>query len=200
MVQSILSRPEFAPRGDNRGLMARLGDWLAWAARGIVEALSNLPHWVAWLILIWLLLTLLAIGGHLIYVIYTAARGVRPARPDRRGSSTSATNRPAVEAIDFDDAYRHAQARLADRDWLGATRYLYVAAILWLDRSGGVRFRKGKSNHDYASELRGRPEQSPFLEMTRQFEYSVYGHRAPGADSCAQMRELLDRLRRGHAD
>lgn len=198
-VAEILSRAEFAPRQDSRGLLARLADWLGWVIRGLVDALSDLPRWVVWLILIWMVLTLLAIAGHLIYVVFSASRGVRPAPGPGRGSSPGASSRAGVQAIDFDDAYRSAEARLAGGDWLGATRYLYVAAILWLDRTGGVRFRKGKSNHDYAAELRGRPELAPFLEMTRQFEYAVYGRRSPGVDSCAQMREMLDRLRRGHA-
>jgi hypothetical protein len=84
-------------------------------------------------------------------------------------------------------------------DWSAATRYLYVAAILWLDRQGSVAFRRSKTNRDYLQELRAQDRlRGLFVRLTGSFEPVAYGGRpatmATGHDMAAALEGLIHEL------
>ena len=67
-------------------------------------------------------------------------------------------------------------------------RYLYVTAILLLDRAGLVRIRPGKTNHDYVRELAPQTKcRAPFELLTRCFETSIYGRQPADRAICDKM-------------
>jgi hypothetical protein len=100
-----------------------------------------------------------------------------------------------VRDLDPDRVYAEAHRRLAQGDWSGAVRFLYVAAILRLDRVGFVRLRQSKTNHDYVRELAARPDcRGPFEVLTRCFETTVYGGRAADEAACREMTAQMDTL------
>ena len=85
-----------------------------------------------------------------------------------------------VAGVDFDAVIAEARRLLAAGDWPAATRYFYVAAILWLDRQGWIAFKKSKTNRDYIDELAPRARvQGSFRRLTADFEPIVYGGRPP---------------------
>ena len=85
-----------------------------------------------------------------------------------------------IKELDFDAVIAEARRLLAAGDWPAATRYFYVAAILWLDRQGWIAFKKSKTNRDYIDELAPRARvQGSFRRLTADFEPIVYGGRPP---------------------
>ena len=106
-----------------------------------------------------MLLTLAAILGHLIYVLVKLVG----APLQGSGGGRSAGGRPqdllGIRDLDFDAVYAQAGRLVGAGDWAAATRYLYVAAILWLDRQGRIAFRSSKTNRDYLQELQPAAQQ-----------------------------------------
>jgi Domain of unknown function (DUF4129) len=191
-VAEVLSSEEFAER-DQTTWLSRASSWVLETLSELPKLLGMLPSWLGVVLLIWMLLTLLAILVHLAYVVTGLIRG-------RDSSHSAANNAAAVELfgtrdMDADTAYAEARRRLAERDWTEAVRFFYVASILLLDRAGFVRLRQGKTNHDYLHELASEPKyRAPFEVLTRCFESSVYGHRPADESMCGQMAEQVDAL------
>lgn len=195
-VGRILASREFAPRAaQQRSWWRRFADWLAQRMDGVRSWLGNLSTGWFWALLIWLLLALLAILAHLIYTIVKlfggGAAGGRAG--DRRLASTA---RLTTRELGFEAAFASAQERFRAGDWSAAIRNLYVAAILWLDRRGVIRYEESKTNRDYVLELAADPRrQSRFRALTDRFELTVYGGRPADARVCGEMLELVSAWR-----
>ena len=123
-----------------------------------------------------MLLTLAAILAHLIYTLVMLLRGTSsPLRSNPKGGRI-AGELLGIKDLDFDTVLAEARRLLAAGDWPAATRYFYVAAILWLDRQGWIVFKKSKTNRDYIDELASRARiQGSFRRLTADFEPIVYG-------------------------
>lgn len=177
-VNDVLAEPEFAHlHADPYSVWRAIHRWLSpWLER-IEAALDSLPKWVYWLIVAWMLLALVAILAHLLYTLWMMLGGAG------RGAVGSAGRPPAgellgIKDLDFDSVYAEARRRLAAGEWREATKYLYVAAILGLDRQGAIVFRVSKTDRDYRDELAPRPAlQDLFVRLTAGFESIVYGGR-----------------------
>lgn len=195
-VDEVLAGRQF------KGLHESEGQWLRWLlgrAKALLEAIGNLfrelPDWLWWVLLIWMVLTLLAILGHVAYTLWLTLgqpgrRGGPEGRGRRRGESWL-----GVRDLDFASVYERAVALRQAGQWAEAIRYLYVAAILWLDEAGAIAFRQSKTNGDYLRELREKPEHLTLLRgMTGVFEATVYGGAAATKQSCEQMAGTVDRM------
>ena len=101
-----------------------------------------------------------------------------------------------IKDLDFDRVYAEARRLLAASDWPpAATRYFYVAAILWLDRQGWIVFKRSKTNGDYVRELARRgPAQGSFLRLTGLFEAIVYGGRTPNNSHMEEISTTVEGL------
>lgn len=179
-VNEVLAQPEYADlRTDPNAAMKRVMDWIEGLIDAVITPLKHLPEWVLWIIIVWLVLTLLAILAHLVYTLWIAVAGGRSYdRADSRrrhaGQLLGITN------LEFDSVYAEAHRLRQAGQWLAATKYFYVAAILLLDRKGLLAFRSSKTNSDYLGELRGRAAiEGPFRQLTGGFEVVVYGGQLP---------------------
>ena len=197
-VEKVLAKPEFADLlADPPAWWLALLAWLTRVAESIASFFQTVPGWLWWTIVIWLILALSAILGHFIYVLYgmivsSAARW----RPGGEGKEDRG-ELFGIRELDFDAVYQRARELLAAGEWSNATRYLYVAAILWLDRQGWVSFKVSKTNYDYLAELARQPaHRARFGELTDRFESTVYGGQPCTAANCQQMASQLEVLLR----
>ncbi len=178
VIDEVLARREFTDLRDDRpGLLQRLAEWFAGLLRTIHETLSGLPGWLFWTIVVWLVLTLVALLAHLMYTLWTLLAGQRLGPGDaKRKADREGRQLLGIRDLDFNSVYAEARRLLAAADGPAATKYFYVAAILWLDRQGWIVFRPAKTNRDYLGELRGHPAiQGRLRELTESFESIVYG-------------------------
>ena len=160
--------------------------------RDIPKLFDHLPGWLGYLLLAWILLTLLAILIHLFYVI-SGMLGGRDAK--RNMNAKTPRELHGVTDLDPDSVYAEARRRLTEQDWTGAVRYLYVAAILLLDRAGLLRLRESKTNRDYVLELAASPAcRAPFESLTRCFENNIYGGRPANQAVCDEMTAQMEVL------
>jgi len=195
-VNRVLAEPEFADlRRDVQSWWMALLQWLERTVLGIGRWFDRIPSWLWWTIVIWLILTLLAIFAHFAYVLWgmivssAARRGPAGESPSGRGELLG------IRDLEFDSVYRRARELLSSREWAQATKYLYVAAILWLDRQGWAQFKSSKTDYDYLRELSDRPRsRQAFRDLTNRFESTVYGGVPSTADLCQEMTSLLDHL------
>lgn len=202
VVQEVLAQPEFrAAREDN----SRWRQWLAQQFQAVSnwlhDAFQRLPGWLAWLIVIWLLLTLVAILAHLVYVIAQQFSGGGGGR--RKSSAQADLRTYGSGTLASDACLATARRYLAAGDWAAAVRHFYVAALLWLDQRGCVSFHESKTNYDYIRELAAPVgAREPLRDLTRTFDGVVYGGRVPTERTCHDMLTALEALQRevGAAD
>jgi hypothetical protein len=195
-IEEVLARPEFADlHGDPDALWRQLTEWLlSLLARGS-SALANLAPWLCWLIVGWMLLTLAAILAHLLYTLWRLLGGSRWATEGGPSARRHRGELLGIPDLDFETVYAEALRLLATGDWLAATKYYYVTAILWLDRQGAIVFRPPKTNRDYIAELRDRVElQGLFRRLTNGFESIIYGGRAATAATSHDMADIVKGL------
>lgn len=187
VVREVLSDPEISRASVERestlswlwGFVRRFVAWL----RGWFAAL---PPLLAIVLIIWMVLTLLAILGHLSYVVFTQFGRGGASKPATQGVKGGKLY--GIQELEFNNVRAEAMARLGAGDWPAAVRYLYVASILWLDRIGHIRFRESKTNRDYVVELAPRPDvQGRFRDLTGRFEAVVYGGAAATEQHCRGM-------------
>jgi hypothetical protein len=173
----------------------QLMKWFLSLLKRVSSAIEHLPSWVAWTIVVWMLLTLLAILAHLIYTLWSLLGG--SFSPSSVGSASRRHRGEllGIRDLDFDTVYAEAHRLLATNDWLAATRYYYVAAILWLDRQGAIAFRPSKTNGDYIGELRTQTKfLRPFGRLTNRFESIVYAGQAATASTSRDMADTVEGL------
>jgi hypothetical protein len=191
-IHDVLAKPEFADlHSDPYAFWRRIYEWIG----DFLEQIRNLPPLLYWPIVGGMILTLVAILGHLIYTLVTLARGTKRADKNAQGRDKITGELLGIQDLDFDKVYAEAKRLLGADEWTAATRYFYVAAILWLDREGAIVFKRSKTNCDYIAELAragvpplggwgekppkgGTPAQA-FRRLTDLFEPIVYGGRQP---------------------
>ncbi len=176
-IRDVLAERKFADLNTDPGTSGRwLLTWLNSLLQGIASWIGKLPGWLVWTLVAWMVLTLLAILGHLIYTLVTTLGGISGASRRAGPGGEHPAQLLGLLPLDFDAMYAEARRLLAAGDWLAATKHFYVAAILWLDRQGCIAFRLSKTNRDYIEELRTRAGlQAGFRWLTGCFEPIVYG-------------------------
>lgn len=195
-VEEVLARREFAHlHADPHGGFRAFLEWLRDAWRRTGAALDSLPRWAFWLIVAWMVLTLVAIVAHLVYTLVMLLRGSSRAALRRGTAERHQGELFGVRDLEFESVYERARDLLAEGNWGEAVRYLYVAAILWLDRTGRIAFRLSKTNWDYLRELRSDPQRhAQFRRLTERFEATVYGAERPSGDQCQTVASVVEGL------
>ncbi len=193
-INEVLNRREFAdlyadPYATERSIL----NWITELLNTIFRPLKNMPEWLLWVIVGWMVLTLLAILAHLLYTLWLVGGGSSMRFGAKGARGRRQEKLLGIKELDFDAVYAEARRLLAAGDWPPATKYLYVAAILWLDRQGWVVFRSSKTNSDYIRELRRRqPYQAAFRRLTLCFESIVYGGRSATGESSHEMARTIE--------
>ena len=153
-VRDVLATREFADlHSDPYAFWRRILEWIGGLFESLGNALRGLPPWLFWIVVGWMVLTTTAILGHLIYTLVKLIRGTSRAERTAAGRGKIAGELLGIQDLDFDKVYAEAGRLLVAGDWAAATRYFYVAAILWLDRQGAIVFKRSKTNCDYIAEL-----------------------------------------------
>ena len=180
-IAEVLARREFADlHGDPYAFWRMVINWIDSVFRQLKQALKAMPKWVIWTLIVWMVLALLAILAHLMYTLVMLLRGVSSPLRGKSESGRIAGELLGIQDLDFDKVYAEARRLLVAGDWTAATRYFYVAAILWFDRQGWIVFKRSKTNGDYVDELARRTRiQASFRRLTADFEPIVYGGIAP---------------------
>ena len=180
-IREVLARREFADlHADPYAFLRMISNWIERFVQRANDLLKGLPEWLFWTVLVWMLLTLAAILAHLIYTLVILLRGTSPSLSTHRKGRRIGGELLGIKDLDFDTVYAEARRLLTAGDWPAATRYFYVAAILWLDRQGWIVFKRSKTNRDYIDELASRAGiQGSFRRLTADFEPIVYGGFSP---------------------
>jgi hypothetical protein len=195
-IGEVLARPEFADlHSDPHSMWLRVIRWIEALFDAIASTLQHLPEWLLWTILAWMFLALAALLGHLVYTLWRLLSG---------SAQTSARDFPlgrhpgemlGIRDLEFEPVYAEANRLLAAGEWLAATKYLYVAAILGLDRRRWITFRPAKTNRDYFGELRAEAQrQILFGRLTDCFEFIVYGGRSATMSTSHDMANIVEGL------
>jgi hypothetical protein len=199
-IEEVLARREFADLRDGSHAWERLMEWFKSLFERAGSALDRLPLWLLWVIVAWMLLALLALLAHLIYTLWTLVGGSSRAWRTASAAGRRQGELLGIRDLDFDAVYAEGRRLLAGGDWLAATRYYYVAAILWLDRQGAIAFRPSKTNRDYMGELRAQAGlQGPFGRLTDRFESIIYAGQAATATTTGDMADTVEGLLHGPA-
>jgi hypothetical protein len=178
LVKDVLAQSEFANvQSDPYAFWHELTDWFNIFFKSVLNPLFHLPEWVLWIIVAWMLLALLAILAHLIYTLCSIIGGTSVSlNANLSANNTHSGVFLGIQDLNFDTVYAEARRFLSVGDWQAATKYLYVATILWLDRRGCIAFRLSKTNRDYLRELQTLAQlKSLFQRLTVSFELVVYG-------------------------
>jgi hypothetical protein len=194
-IKSVLAEREFADlNAAPSAWWHRLYDKFLSLLTRVASWIGKLPGWLVWVIVVWMVVTLLAILVHLTYTFVTMLGGISRSSP-----STERREHPSqllgLLPLEFDAMYAEAQRLLHAGDWLAATKHFYVAAILWLDRQGCIVFRLSKTDRDYIDELRTHGGiQAGFRRLTGCFEPITYGGRPATSSTTQDMAEGVEVL------
>lgn len=193
-IEEVLSTREFRDLGsDPWQFWRQIGDWLLKWLKPIRDRLHAAPDWLYWLLLGWMVVTLLAILGHLLYVVLVAVGlpGIGDPRVQPVGEGIF-----GIRELDFESVHAKANELLDRGEWFEAIKYCYVAGILWLDRQGRIGFHRSKTNADYLAELERFPaDRFRFGRSTTLFETVVYGGEGATAERGTEMSSLLETMR-----
>lgn len=94
-------------------------------------------------------------------------------RRHERGRVRADSLEEDIYAVDFDQEIAQA---LREGDYRRGVRLRYIYALRKLTDRQLIRWRPGKTNHDYQVELRGTPFQADFAQLSRYYEYAWYGN------------------------
>jgi len=170
-TRRILDQPRFAPRWSFWDWLAeKLGDWswpefhLGWA-----------PGWgsvLLWALVIWCVLTLVAILAHFAWTVLALVRGRRGGVGPAGGGLPRFAYLAARSAEELDALRARLAAEGAFRDAIGV---MMVALLKRLDAGRVVRFHESKTNGDYIREFaHGRGGRDPFCAFVRAFDGTIY--------------------------
>ncbi|HET7228518.1 MAG TPA: DUF4129 domain-containing protein [Longimicrobium sp.] len=183
----VYARPEFQPpqrSGWSEWLLRQLGRVLHWIGERLdwLRGLQQTAPVVFWLIIAWLVITLVALLGHLVWTAVKVARmgedlptpGAGPARQKPRSAAD----------WEAEAARLAAEGRLRE-----AAAALYQSLLLRLDGLGVVRFDSSKTPGDYRREARKHPEAAQVLGgFLRLFEPVAFGGRDLDAEGWERLR------------
>lgn len=195
-AEQVLASPEFAGMREGPHAFEQFMGWLFDLFADLLQFIADLPGWLWWLVVIWMVATLVAILAHLVWVLVQTAGGTssgglgQTTQPTRRGKMFD------VQVLDGKTVQTRAEQLLQRGDWAAAARHLYVAALLWLDGVGRVSFHQSKTNRDYLRELADRPHLADrFEKLTGLFEPIAYGGREADRALCEQMHTNVEGIR-----
>jgi hypothetical protein len=184
-VARVYARPEYAERhGLREWINRKLAEAFGWLGDrlGSFSELRLSHPWIWWTVVIWLVITVVVLLGHLIWTTWQAARRAEPAAP-AAGKTARTRSRTAAD-WEAEAARLAAEGRLRE-----ASAALYQALLLRLDRRGAVRFDPSKTPGDYRREARPHPEAARALGVfLRLFEPVAFGGRGLDAEGWERMR------------
>jgi len=187
-TRQILSEPDLAARKTFwQWLWGKFSKWekpdIPWA--------PGFAKIVLWILLIWCVLTLVAILAHL---IWTVALFVRP--NSHRQQVTAGSDSGRVKSMSFEELYERARALAENGAFVEAMSFMILALLRLLDSVGTLRFHESKTNGDYIREYPSdHVGRSEFRQFVLVFEQTIYGRLQGDRQSYSKMNSLMERIR-----
>ncbi|MBN1972253.1 MAG: hypothetical protein JW787_01340 [Sedimentisphaerales bacterium] len=187
LTRQILSIKDFAPRKTfQQWLIEKLTKW-------DLPKLEFSHGWVAvvcWIILIWCILTLIAIFIHFIYTITLLIRPAAVSSDAGRNISSK-----SVKITSFTELYKMAQEFAGNGAFREAVSTISAALLYWLDSVNIVSFHESKTNGDYIreypSDYTGRDAFRKFICISEQ---NIYGSLRSDNQTYNQMNSLMEHI------
>ena len=190
-LERILAKPEYAT-GDPTWLQ-RLEERIV---RAIAEALTHDIGFARLLntapVLYWTLVAgLVAILLVILYYTYLGIRATfgptRVKKPGTAAPPVPTTSPRALRSLADEAAGRG--------DFEQALRYLYLAVLRQLDRTGVLGYQRARTNWEYVDALRGKIDVAPdFVPLTLAVDRVTYGRVPAGADDYTACSERVERI------
>lgn len=189
----VLERPEFqvetAPPGAEQ--LLQFFEWLikqilrpfAW----LFNSMEGLPDPLRWLIVIALFVLLIALLGHIFYTVFSV---LRP--PARKTTLVDVARGNELQPADFE---KLADEAAADRDYIGAVRCLFRAALVSLQQREQKRLRPGITNREILSRLRDARLVDAMRLFVETIDAGWYGRQPCGEGEYRRCREAYQLLR-----
>ncbi|UCE47661.1 MAG: DUF4129 domain-containing protein, partial [Phycisphaerales bacterium] len=151
----------------------------------------GLAKCVLWILLIWCVLTLVAILAHL---IWTVALFVRPSTHRQKVTGGSGPER--VRSMSFEELYERARELAEKRAFAEAVSFMILALLRLLDSVGIIRFHESKTNGDYVREYpSNHVGRSEFGQFVLVFEQTIYGRLQGDRQAYSKMNSLMEQIR-----
>ena len=192
-AEQVLRRPDYQldPRlGSGRTLlemMLRFFRWIATPFQWLLDALSGLPGWLRWPIVLGLAALLILLVFHIGYTIVGAVRGPR----QKRGLAT------ALPRTSRDPAALERQAAdaVSRGDFITAVRLLFAACLLRLELAEKRPFLAGTTNREHLRRHRDSPVVEPLRLFVEIIETRWYGRGICGLEDFEACRTAHARIR-----
>jgi hypothetical protein len=186
-VRDILADPRYAPR-------TSFSQWLSEKLRsfeGPDVHLGGFGRFLYWFIVVWMVLALFAILGHLAWTLWTLLGGFRGGRA-LTPSPVTGPDLPDLSRADLLGLMSELAARGSFREAIGA---MVTALVRQLDESRILRFHESKTNGDYVREYPAeRPGRGVFRQFVLASDRAVYGLGACDVETYEAMRSLFERV------
>lgn len=186
-TNQILSEPSFSPR-------KTFWQWFSEKfSRWKGPRFDFGPGWSTFIlsiIIIWCVLTLIAILIHLIWTLHLLIWPNRNSFVSMEGAGSE-----SVKVTSFEELFKIARELAKKEAFREAISILIVALLRWLDFRGIVRFHESKTNGDYAreypSDYAGQSEFKAFVVM---FEQVIYGGLQGNCETYQKMNSLMEHI------
>ena len=175
-TEQVLKRPEFKEVAKS-GFLNKIDRWFSSVFDGIdVPGNSGVINFIVKLVVIWCVITLLAILAHFIWALYvtfsSSGIGSRTAKFDE--SFAESTYKMTVE-----DLLAEMEKCLEAKDYAGALSYLTVSLLKRVDSFGFIKLHPSKTNGDYLRECgRSNGIFNVFRQYLIGFESVAYGFKS----------------------
>ena len=188
LTHQILSEKDFTPR---KTFWQWLEEKLFKLRRPKLNLGQGWTNIICWIIIIWCILTLIAILIHFIWTICVLIRtNVNSSAVKRTKGSQS------VKVTSFEELYKMTQELARKGEFREAIGMMTIALLRWLESIDIVRFHESKTNGDYfreyPSDYAGRDEFRRFVLL---FEQTIYGGIQSNGQIYRQMNSLMEDVR-----
>ena len=187
-TRQILSEPDLAAR---KTFWQWLGGKLPKGRLPSLNLRSGWAKFIVWILLIWCVLTLVAILAHLIWTV-----GLLVWPNTRRQDVMSGSGSERVRSMSFEELYERARELAEKGAFAEAISFMIAALLRLLDSVGTIRFHESKTNGDYVREYPsdhvGRNE---FRQFVMVFEQTIYGRLHGDRQTYSKMNSLMEQIR-----
>jgi hypothetical protein len=190
-TRRIVEDSRYAPR-------KTLSQWLFERLRGLFSlSVSKLPKGVgrvfAGFLIIWCVLSLLVVMGHLIWTIAVLFRNRTPRQ--RRASSRMSLMQERMK-YSYDELRKLMERFASQGDFNKAIGLMMLALLRWLDGCGVLAFHESKSNGDYLREYNASTVgYAPFRSFATSFDAVIYGGVNCDFQIFDRMKNLFEQVR-----
>lgn len=188
----VLDRPEFEVETPPPG-GAQLLQFLEWLFKLLLKpfiwlfhAMEGFPDPLRWLIVIALFVLLVGLLGHIVYSVFSV---LRPA--SRKPSHVDVTTKNELRAADFE---KLADQAAAERDYIGAVRCLFRAALASLQQREQRRLRPGITNREILLRLRDASMIDAVRMLVETIDAGWYGRQPCGEGEYRRCREAYHQI------